>query len=66
MAIKVACTKFYHCLYNKQAVVVHSAHQPLEKIFKKPLRKAARRPQRMMLQLQPLNFTAAYKRGKYI
>ena len=37
LAIKVACTKFYQYLYGKQDVIVHSDHQPLETIFKKPL-----------------------------
>ena len=61
LAIKVACTKFYQYLYGKQDVVVHSDHQPLETIFKKPLSKAPRRLQRMMLQLQPFKFTVVYK-----
>ena len=39
LAIKVACTKFYQYLYGKQDVIVHSDHQPLETIFKKPLSK---------------------------
>ena len=51
LAIKVAYTKFYQYLHGKQDVVVHSDHQPLETIFKKPLSKAPRRLQRMMLQL---------------
>ena len=51
LAIKVACTKFYQYLYGKQDVIVHSDHQPLETIFKKPLSRAPRRLQRMMLQL---------------
>ena len=66
LAIKVACTKFYQYLYGKQDVVVHSDHQPLETIFKKPLSKAPRRLQRMMLQLQPFKFTVLYKKGKYM
>ena len=66
LAIKVACTKFYQYLYGKQDVVVHSDHQPLETIFKKPLSKAPRRLQRMMLQLQPFKFTVVYKKGKYM
>ena len=65
-AIKVACTKFYQYLYGKQDVVVHSDHQPLETIFKKPLNKAPKRLQRMMLQLQPFKFTVVYKKGKYM
>ena len=61
LAIKLACTKFYQYLYGKQDVVVHSDHQPLETIFKKPLSKAPRRLQHMMLQ-----FTVVYKKGKYM
>ena len=66
LAIKVACSKFYQYLYGKQDVVVHSDHQPLETIFKKPLSKAPKRLQRMMLQLQPFKFTVVYKKGKYM
>ena len=66
LAIKVACTKFFQYLYGKQDVVVHSDHQPLETIFKKPLSKAPKRLQRMMLQLQPFKFTVVYKKGKYM
>ena len=66
LAIKVACTKFYQYLYGKQDVVVHSDHQPLETIFKKPLSKAPRRLQRMMLPLKPFKFTVVYMKGKYI
>ena len=53
-------------LYGKQDVVLHSDHQPLETIFKKPLSKAPRRLQRMMPQLQPFKFTVVYKKGKYM
>ena len=66
LAIKVACTKFYQYLYGKQDVIVHSDHQPLETIFKKPLSSAPKRLQRMMLQLQPFKFTVVYKKGKYM
>ena len=66
LAIKVACTKFYQYLYGKQDVIVHSDHQPLETIFKKPLSRAPRRLQRMMLQLQPFKFTVVYKKGNYM
>ena len=66
LAIKVACTKFYQYLYGKQDVIVHSDHQPLETIFKKPLNQAPKRFQRMMLQLQPFKFTVVYKKGKYM
>ena len=66
LAIKVACTKSYQYLYGKQDVVVHSDHQPLKTIFKKPLSKAPKRLQRMMLQLPPFKFTVVYKKGKYM
>ena len=45
-------------------MIVHSDHQPLETTFKKPLSKAPKRLQRMMLQLQPFKFTVVYKKGK--
>ena len=44
--------------------MVHSDHQPLETIFKKPLSRATRRLQRMMLRLQNYLFTVQYKKGK--
>ena len=44
--------------------MVHSDHQPLETIFKKPLSRAPRRLQRMMLRLQNYHFTVQYKKGK--
>ena len=56
VAIKVACTKFYQYHYGKQDLI-HSDHQPLEMIFKKPLSKVPRGLQSMMLQLQPFKFT---------
>ena len=66
LAINVGCTKFYQYLYGKKDVIVHSDHQPLETIFKKPLSKAPKRLQRMMLQLQPFKFTVVHKKGKYM
>ena len=42
----------------------YTDHQPLETIFKKPLSKAPRRLQRMMLKLQRYQFTVRYKKGK--
>ena len=44
--------------------MVHSDHQPLETIFKKPLSRALRRLQRMMLRLQNYHFTVQYKKRK--
>ena len=42
--------------------MVHSDHQPLETIFKKPLSRALQRLQRVMLRLQNYHFTVQYKK----
>ena len=52
--------KWHYYLYGKHDITVHSDHQPLETIFKKPLSRAPRRLQRMMLKLQKYQF----KKGK--
>ena len=62
LAIKVACTKFYQYLYGKQDVIVHSDHQPLEMIFKKPLSRAPR----CLASATAIQFTVDYKKGKYM
>jgi len=51
-------------LYGKHDVMVHSDHQPLETIFKKPLSRAPHRLQKMMLRFQNYHFTVQYKKGK--
>ena len=57
----VSCMdKWHYYLYGKHDITVHSDHQPLETIFKKPLSRAPRRLQRMMLTLQKYQF----KKGK--
>ena len=56
--------KWHQYLYGKHDITVHTDHQPLETIFKKPLSKAPRRLQRMMLKLQKYQFTVRYKKGK--
>ena len=43
---------------------MHTDHQPLESIFKKPISKAPRRLQRMMLKLLDYQFKVTYKKGK--
>ena len=61
----VSCMdKWHQYLYGKHDITVHTDHQPLETIFKKPLTKAPRRLQRMMLKLQRYQFTVRYKKGK--
>ena len=64
LAIVSCMEKWHHYLYGKPDITVHSDHQPLETIFKKPLSRAPRRLQRMMLRLQNYHFTVQYKKGK--
>ena len=62
LAICAACTKWDLWLYGK-AVTVHSDHQALETIFKKPLAKAPKRLQRIMFRLQRYTINVIYRKG---
>ena len=62
LAICAACTKWDLWLYGK-AVTVHSDHQALETIFKKPLAKAPKRLQRIMFRLQRYTINVIYLKG---
>ena len=64
LAIVSCVDKWHQYLYGKRDITVHTDHQPLETIFKKPLSNAPRRLQRMMLKLQINQFTVRYKKGK--
>ena len=64
LAIVCCMDKWHQYLYGKHDITVHTDHQPLETIFKKPLSKAPRRLQRMMLKLQRYQFIVRYKKGK--
>ena len=64
LAIVSCMDKWHQYLYGKHDITVHTDHQPLETIFKKPLSKDPRRLQRMMLKLQRYQFTVRYKKGK--
>ena len=63
-AIVSCMDKWHQYLYGKHDITVHTDHQPLETISKKPRSKAPRRLQRMMLKLQRYQFTVRYKKGK--
>ena len=56
LAIVSCMNKWHQYLYGKHDITVHTDHQPLETIFKKPLSKAPRRLLRMMLKLQRYQF----------
>ena len=62
LAIVAACNKWDQWIYGLD-VTVHTDHQPLETIFKKPLNAAPRRLQKMLMQLQRYNLTVTYKKG---
>ena len=62
LAICAACEKWNLWLYGRD-IEVHSDHQPLETIFKKPLAKAPKRLQRLMMRLQRYNIKVVYKKG---
>ena len=64
LAIVTCMSKWHQYLYGKKDILVHTDHQPLETIFKKPLSKAPRRLQRMMLKLQQYDFSVQYKKEK--
>ena len=63
LAICNTFAKFDHWLFGKSDVTVHTDHQPLETIYKKPLHKAPARLQRMLMRLQRYQFTLQYKKG---
>ena len=63
LAICNAFGKFDHWLHGKSDIEVHTDHQPLETICKKPLHKAPARLQKMLLRLQRYRFTIKYKKG---
>ena len=64
LAIVSCMDKWHQYLYGKRDITVHTDHQQLETIFKKPLCKAPRRLQRMMLKLQRYQFSVRYKKRK--
>ena len=64
LAIVTCMKKWHQYLYGKQHITVHTDHQPLESIFKKPISKAPRRLQGMMLKLLNYQFKVTYKKGK--
>ena len=64
LAIVTCTNKWHQYLNGKQHITVHTDHQPLESIFKKPISKTPRRLQRMMLKLLDYQFKVTYKKEK--
>ena len=65
LAIVNGLTKFHHFTFGR-FVKVLTDHKPLVSIFKKPLFRAPKRLQAMLLRLQEYNFEVEYRPGKSI
>ena len=63
LAVVYGCERFHTYLFG-QSFTVDSDHKPLESIKLKHLRAAPPRLQRMLLRLQPYDFTIKYCPGK--
>ena len=63
LAIVFSLERFNQCTFGRH-VNVESDHKPLETILQKPLVRAPRRLQSMMMRLQKYDFTVHYQRGK--
>ena len=63
LAIVFALERFHQYTFARH-VIVSSDHKPLESILKKPLFKAPRRLQGMLMRMQQYQVTVVYKPGK--
>lgn len=55
--------RFHQYTFGKQ-VIIHTDHRQLESIVKKPLVRAPRRLQAMLLRAKDYNYTVVWKKGK--
>ena len=63
LAVVFSLEKFNQYTYGRHTIV-HSDHKPLESITKKPLTRAPRRLQGMLLRTQKYSYEIIYTRGK--
>ena len=63
LAIVFGLEKFHHCTYGVPGITVVTNHKPLVAITNKPLSKAPRRLQAMLLRLQPYSIKVEYQPG---
>lgn len=63
LAIVFGLEKFHQYTYGRP-LTVQSDHKPLEVIYKKPLHRAPKRLQRLLLRLLVYDVTLVYRRGK--
>ena len=62
-AVVWSLERFHQYTYARK-VIVHSDHQPLVSITNKPLNRAPRRLQNMLLRCQTYNYTIVWQHGK--
>ena len=65
LAIVFSCEKFHHFTFGR-TVHVQSDRKPLESILKKPLYRAPKRLQAMMMRLQRYDLIISYVSGKLL
>ena len=65
LAVVFGCIKFQHYLYGRK-IICESDHKPLEDIHLKHLSNASPRLQRLLLQIQPYDFSIKYIPGPKI
>ena len=62
LAIVFSVEKCYDFTFGRRTVV-HTDHKPLESIFAKPLHRAPKRLQGMLIRLQKYGLVVHYERG---
>ena len=65
LAVVYGLEKFHHYTHRRK-VNVFTDHKPLGSIYQKPLAKASKRLQNLLLRAQQYNFSIKYKPGKEI
>lgn len=63
LAIVFGLEKFHHYTYGAPTIQVITDHKPLVAIHSKPLSKAPKRLQSMMLRMQPYDVSLQYRPG---
>ena len=65
LAVCFGLEKFYHYTYGRRVTVI-TDHKPLESIVLKPLLKAPKRLQSLLLRTQKYDYSVMFKSGKSI
>ena len=64
-AILFGCIHYHQYLYGQKFIII-SDHKPLQVILNRPISKSSPRLQRMLLRIQPYDFTITFHPGKEI